>query len=200
MGMPQPIKRYTPREYYALERAAEYRSEYYKGEIFAIAGSSTRHSRITANLIAALHPRLSKHANCIEYESNQRLKIMTTGLRCYPDVSIYCGPLEYDQEDDQSHTAVNPTVLFEVLSPSTEKYDRGVKSLNFRQIASLQAYVLVSQEIAHIEVYARQPNNTWLLSEAMKIDASIEVPGTRITLPLAEVYDRVEFPPLTAIE
>jgi len=106
--------------------------------------------------------------------------------------------MEYDEEDDQRDTVVNPTVLFEVSSPSTENYDRGFKSLNFfRQISSLQGYVLVSQDAPHIEVYTRQSSNTWLLSEEMRLDASVDVPATGVKLPLAEVYDRVEFPPVT---
>jgi Uma2 family endonuclease len=192
MGLPQPVKRYTPFEYYAMERVAEYKSDYYQGEIFAMAGGTTRHSRICSNVIAGLHQFL-RGKPCSEYESNQRLKVMATGLRCYPDVSVYCGPLVYDLEDIEKETATNPTVLFEVLSPSTESYDRGTKARSYRQIPSLQAYVLIAQDRPHVEVFTRQGEQTWLLSEETNLSNSVDFPSIGVALPLAEIYDRVDF-------
>ena len=197
MGLPQPIKRYTPQEYYALERDAEFKSDYYDGEIFAMAGGTTRHSRIVSNILGELHGRLKGGNRCAEFESNQRLKIRATGLRVYPDVSVYRGSLEYDEEDSWSETATNPTVLFEVLSPFTESYDRGFKSENYRHIPSLACYVLVSQDTPHVEVYERQKDASWLLREQTGLDKSVTLPGISVDLPLAEIYDRVEFPPAT---
>jgi len=194
MGVLQPVKRYTPQEYYALERVAEYKSDYYDGEIFAMAGGTTRHSVIVINIGGELRQRL-KGNPCAPYESNQRLKVLETGLRIYPEVSVYCGPLEYDEEDLFKETATNPTIVFEVLSPGTESYDRGFKSANYRRIASLKAYILVSQDAPHVEVYERQSDKLWLLREESKLDAEVELPGLGIALPLSEIYDRVEFPP-----
>lgn len=199
MGLPRPVERHTPQEYYALEAKAEYKSEYYRGQIFAMSGGSKAHSEITVNLVGGLWQRL-RGQPCRPYEGNFRLKVIATGLRCYPDVSVYCGPIEPDPDDPRAETGTNPTVVFEVLSKSTEGYDRGFKASNFRQVASLRAYVLVSQETAHVEVYERKPDDTWLLREASGLDGSIPIPGIEVTLPLAEVYDRVEFPPAVPIE
>ena len=138
--------------------------------------------------------QLLKGNPCAVYESNQRLKVLATGLRVYPDVSIYCGRLEYDEQDPGSETATNPALVFEVLSPSTEAYDRGFKAENYRQIASLRAYVLVSQESPHVEVYERQGDDTWLFREVNRLSAMMRLSSINVALPLAEIYARVEFP------
>lgn len=199
MGLAQPVKRYTPQEYYALELEAEYKSEYYQGEIFAMAGGTFEHSLIASNLGGELRQRLKGHI-CAAFQSDARVAVKVTGLRCYPDVSIYCGPIEFDPEDKSGTTGINPTVLFEVLSKSTEAHDRGFKTLNYRRIPSLRAYVLVSQDTPHIEVYERNADGSWLLREASGLEASVVIPGIDVTLPLAEVYDRVTFPPPVPIE
>jgi Uma2 family endonuclease len=193
MAVPQPIKRFTPQEYYAAERGAAYRSDYFDGEIFAMAGTSTNHSLITVNISAELHQRL-KGTPCAALDSNQRLKVKATGLRSYPDVSVYCGPLEYDPDDSQKETATNPTVLVEILSDSTEGYERGFKSENFRQIESLRAYLLVSQHRPHVELYERQDDGSWRLSEVSGLESSVDVSAIRVRLELSGIYDRVTFP------
>jgi Uma2 family endonuclease len=194
MAVPQPAKRYTPQEYYALEREAEYKSDYYQGEIFNMSGGTARHSLISMNLGREVGNRL-KGKPCRAYESNLRLAILATGLRCYPDVSVYCGPLQFDSEDKFAETATNPTILFEVLSKSTEGYDRGTKAENYRQIPSLKAYVLASQRGPHVEVYERQASGHWLLRDADGMDAVLRLPAIDIDLPLSEIYAGVEFPP-----
>src|SRR5258708_7634138 len=110
MTVPQRIRRYTPEEYYRLEHDAESKSDYYNGEIFAMAGGTERHSLISSNFVREMGNRL-KRSPCRVYESNLRLKVATTGLRCYPDVSIYCQPLEVDAEDPYGQTYTYPTVL-----------------------------------------------------------------------------------------
>jgi Uma2 family endonuclease len=192
MGLAQPIKRYTPQEYYRLERDASYKSDYYDGEIFAMAGGTVAHSMICSNLVREIGNRL-KGKPCAAYESNLRLRIKTSGLRCYPDVSVFCGPLERDEEDANLETVTNPTVLFEVLSPSTEAYDRGLKAENYRKIESLRAYVLVSQTAVHAEVYARQGDGSWSLRETRGMEGMLAIPSIGMDLPLREVYDRVDF-------
>jgi Uma2 family endonuclease len=192
MGLPQPKKRFTPQEYYDLERVAEYKSDFYAGEIFAMAGGTIRHSRICTNLIRETGNRL-KGTPCETFESNLRLKIKLSGLRNYPDMSVYCGPFEYDEEDPSRETVTNPTVLFEVLSPSTEAYDRGFKSENYRRIPSLKAYLLVAQDKPHVEIYQRQSDGSWLLREEDRLDAAIAIPPLGIELPLAEIYASVDF-------
>jgi len=119
-----PIKRrYTPAEYYALEHEAEYKSDYYEGEIFNMSGGMATHSLISVNIVGELRQRL-KGKPCTAYESNLRFKIEDSSLRTYPDASVYCEPLRFDPEDPRNTTATNPKVVFEVLSPSTEAYDR----------------------------------------------------------------------------
>jgi len=193
MGVAQPQKRYTPEEYYALEREAAYKSDYYDGEIFAMAGGTAQHSLICSNLVRELGNRL-KGSPCAVYESNLRLKVQATGLRCYPDVGVYCGSLERDQEDPGGETVTNPTVIFEVLSKSTEGYDRGLKFESYRQIPTLKAYVLVSQVTAHVEVNEPSADGSWILRDVKGIEATLTVPGINIKIPLAEIYDRITFP------
>jgi Uma2 family endonuclease len=128
------------------------------------------------------------------YESNLRLNVKATGLRTYPDAAVYCSPLEYDAEDSDGETVTNPTLIVEVLSKPTEGYDRGVKSLNYRRIESLRAYLLVWQAAPHAEIYERQASGDWLLREAHGVEAVLAIPSLSIELPLAEVYAGVEFP------
>jgi Uma2 family endonuclease len=192
MGVPQPRKRYTPQEYYASERAASYKSDYYDGEIFAMAGGTAQHSRIVTNILGELHARL-KGKPCSPYDSNLRVTIRATGLQTYPDASVFCDRIQFAPEDPANTTALNPTVLFEVLSRTTEAYDRGFKADNYRRIESLKSYVLVSQESAHVEVYERQAEGAWLLREAKGLDSQVTIPSIDVTLKLADVYDRVEF-------
>ena len=192
MGVAQPQKRYTPEEYYALEREAAYKSDYYDGEIFSMAGGTAQHSRIVTNILGELHARL-KGKPCAPYESNLRVAVRATGLRTYPDASVFCEPIEFDPKDPENTTALNPTVLFEVRSQTTEAYDRGFKSNNYRRIESLKAYLLVSQTDAHVEIYERQGGGTWLLSEAKGLDAVVSIVAIGVELPLSDVYDRVEF-------
>ncbi|MDB5320068.1 MAG: hypothetical protein JWN40_1699 [Phycisphaerales bacterium] len=194
MAIPKIVKRYTPEEYYALERPADYKSDYYQGEIFAMAGGTARHSLITSNIAGEVRQRL-KGKPCRAYESNLRMAVLATGLRTYPDVAVYCGPLIFDKADNAGETAVNPTVLFEVLSKSTEAYDRGLKSENYRRVESLRAYVLVSQDAPHAEIYERQAGGSWLLREVNTVEAVLSIPALEIDLPLAEVYDGIPFPP-----
>jgi Uma2 family endonuclease len=193
MAVPQAKKKCTPAEYYALERDAAYKSDYYKGEIYDMSGGTGEHSQITSNIIVATASRL-RGGRCLVRESNQRLKIQATGLRTYPDVSIYCEPVQYDTEDSERQTALNPTVVFEVLSSSTEAYDRGLKAQSYRQVESLKAYVLIAQDRAYVEVYVRQTGG-WSIRDASGLDAIAPLAAIAIELPLSEIYDRVEFPP-----
>jgi Uma2 family endonuclease len=192
MGLAKQVKRFTPQEYYALEREAGYKSDFYAGEIFAMAGGTVQHSLISANLTREVGLQL-KEKPCRVFESNLRVAVKATGLRCYPDVSVFCGPLEYDDEDPEHETLTNPIVLFEVLSKSTEGFDRGLKSESYRRIPSLQAYLLVRQDAPRIEILERQSDGTWVLREAAGLEASMEIRSLQISLPFAEVYARVDF-------
>ena len=125
---------YTPDEYLALERKAEYKSEYFGGEIFAMTGASRKHNLVAGNIFAALHLQLKKRP-CEIYPSDMRVKVSPTGLYTYPDVAVVCGEPMFD--DEQKDTLLNPTVLVEVLSKSTASYDRGEKFEHYRKIKSL---------------------------------------------------------------
>jgi len=198
MAIPKTIKRFTAQEYYALEREASYKSDYYKSEIFAMAGGTAEHSKICVNIGGELRTRL-KGKPCDTFESNLRLKIKATGLRTYPDVSVYCGPLERAEDDPYRETYTNPTVLFEVLSKSTEGYDRGLKSQNYRRIETLRAYALVSQTNPYVEIYERQPDNRWLLREVTGLESVLTISSIGVDLPLSEIYARVVFTDAEAV-
>ena len=185
----QTKQHYTPEEYLALERQAQYKSEYYAGEIFAMAGASRWHNLIVANVVGELRSQL-KGRPCTTYPSDMRLKISPTGLYAYPDVTVVCGEARF--EDTQQDILLNPTLIVEVLSDSTEAYDRGGKFAHYRKLDSLMAYVLITQTKPHIEHYVRQPDNRWLLSEADSIHDTIHLPAIDCHLALAEVYDKVD--------
>jgi len=185
----QTKQHYTPEEYLALERQAQYKSEYYAGEIFAMAGASRWHNLIVANVVGELRSQL-KGRPCTTYPSDMRLKISPTGLYAYPDVTVVCGEAQF--EDTQQDILLNPTLIVEVLSDSTEAYDRGGKFAHYRKLDSLMAYVLITQAKPHIEHYVRQPDNRWLLSEADSVHDTIHLPAIDCHLALAEVYDKVD--------
>lgn len=202
MALPESRKHYTPEEYYALERVADYKSEYYEGEIFAMAGSTTRHARIGSNLLIELGMQLKKK-QCSPFNSDQRVKVEATGLRTYPDVSVFCGPIQYDRDDTQRDTAINPTMLFEVLSESTADFDRSTKAEHYRQIPSLKGYALISQAKAHVEIYQRQADGSWKFTEASGTGNSVILHCIDAELDMSELYAGVEFdemPPLRRIK
>src|SRR5215471_7354934 len=185
----QAQQRYTPEEYLAHERQAECKSEYYAGNIFARAGASRWHNLIVANVIGELRAQLKGHP-CTTYPSDMRVKISPTGLYAYPDVTVVCGDAQV--EDTQQDTLLNPTLIVEVLSESTEAYDRGSKFAHYRKLASLLEYVLITQTKPHLEHYVRQPDNRWLLAEADSVHDTLHLPSINCQLALAEVYDKVD--------
>ncbi len=185
----QTQQRYTPEEYLALERQAQCKSEYYAGEIFPMAGASRWHNLIVTNVIRELSLQL-KGRPCTTYPSDMRVKVSPTGLYTYPDVTVVCG--EAQSEDNQQDTLLNPTLIVEVLSESTEAYERGGKFAHYRKLTWLMEYVLITQTKPHIEHYVRQPDNRWLLSEADSLPDTIQLPSIDCHLALAEVYDKVD--------
>lgn len=179
----------TEAEYLAVERQAEYKSEYYQGEMFAMAGASEKHNLITLNIAAGLHGMV-KNRPCKVYSSDMRIK--TAGLYTYPDVAAVCGKADFD--DAARDTLLNPVLIVEVLSESTEAYDRGKKFGKYRLIPSMREYVLVAQDRPHVEVFTRSDADArWMLSEATGPDALIELASLGCTLPLADIYSKVEF-------
>ncbi len=181
----------TPEEYLERERAAPHKSEYYAGEIFAMAGASLTHNLLVASMIAALGARL-RGMPCATFASDLRIECGPSRLFCYPDVSVICGSLQY--RDAHQDVVTNPALIVEVLSASTEGYDRGAKFAQYRRLASLREYVLVSQDEARMEVFTRGGDGRWALTEAVGPDAICPLASLDIALPLSEVYERVELP------
>jgi Uma2 family endonuclease len=186
-----PRRCLTPEEYLEMERQAETKSEYLHGEVYAMAGASPRHTLIAANAIALLVLGLKGRA-CSVYGSDLRILVPPTGLYTYPDVTVICGKAQF--EDRQKDTLVNPTLIFEILSRSTEGYDRGEKFANYRTLESLSDYVLISLHRPFVEHYARQPDESWLLRSCEGVEAILPIPSIGCELPLADIYDKVEWP------
>jgi len=181
MSVAEPVQSLTEAEYLELERRAESKSEFFCGEMFAMAGGTPVHSQIATNLVRELGNKL-KGRPCVVYNSDLRLKVEVTGLITYPDLSVVCGPLQFAAGTDD--TVVNPTVVVEVLSDSTEAYDRGRKFENYRQMPSLHEYLLVSQKEPRIEQFVRQENGQWLLREAVGLAATLPLPSLEIQIRL----------------
>ena len=190
MALPVKDKRYTAAEYLELERQAEYKSEFVDGEIFAFAGASEAHNLIATNCIAELRGQL-KETPCKLYPSDMRVQLARSTRYTYPDITVVCGEAEFI--DEKRDTLTNPTLVIEILSPSTEGYDRGEKFESYRQLSSLQTYVLVAQGRPFVEVFERQAGERWLLAEHRGLDSSIPLPSVGCELQLAEVYDRIDF-------
>ncbi len=187
----QPKTRLTPEEYLAIERKAEYKSEYFNGEMFAMSGASERHVSIVANLVYLLVGQL-RGRPCKAYASDMRVRVSPTGLYTYPDVVVVCGQAQF--ADEQQDTLLNPTLIVEVLSESTKDYDRGGKFEHYRSLASLSEYVLITQDKHHVEHFVRQSDNRWLLSETNRLEDTIHLSSIDCDLVLAEVYDKLELP------
>ncbi len=188
---------YTPEQYVEMEEKAEFKSEYVSGRISAMAGASPRHNTISANVLREVGNRL-KGGPCQPFGSDQRVTIMQTGLKTYPDVLVVCGELHLHPLDRNS--LINPVVVFEVLSDSTEGHDRGEKWAHYRRLDSLEEYVLVSQKEARVELYVRHADGSWKYTATEGLEASLFLPSLDCTLPLAEVYDRVVFEETPAAE
>jgi len=178
----------SPDEYLALERKSPIRSEYLDGDMVAMSGGSREHNLIVTNIVSELRTQL-KGRPCEVYPSDMRVKVDQTGLYTYPDVTVVCGEPKF--EDANVDTLMNPTVIFEVLSDSTESYDRGTKFGHYRKIGSLIEFLLVSQSGHRIEQYVRQKEGPWLRSEVRGTTDRIELPSISCSLMLSEVYDRV---------
>ncbi len=187
----QPKTHLTPKEYLAIERQAEYKSEYFAGEVFAMVGASRKHNLIAANIIATLGQQL-REKPCELYTSYMRVRVPATSLYTYPDVVVACGEPEF--EDEYVDTLLNPTLIIEVLSASTASYDRIKKFGYYRTIESLSEYLLIAQDEYKIEQYAKQSDGRWLLSDVRSLEGKIELTALQCVLALADVYHKVLLP------
>jgi len=181
----------SPQDYLAIERASETKSEYLDGEMVAMAGASRWHNLIVLNVGAELRAQL-KQRPCEVYSNDQRVQILATGLYTYPDVVVSCAEPRF--EDDEMDTLLNPTVIVEVLSSSTEGYDRGTKFEHYRTLESLAEYLLVSQDKHLVEQFVRQEAGAWRFTAASGLASVVDLPSIGCTLALSEVYDKVTLP------
>jgi Uma2 family endonuclease len=179
----------TPEEYLAIEREADHKSEYLNGEMFAMAGASLYHGLAVSNLVAGLVPRL-RPRGCSVVSNDLRLRVSPTGLYTYPDVMVLCEKPRF--VDDRNDTVVNPILIAEVLSASTEAYDRGEKFAHYRTLESFQEYLLVAQDRVSIEQFVRQPDGRWLLTAVNRMEDVLELPSIGCQLPVSEVYEQVD--------
>ena len=179
---------FTPDEYLALERQSEIRHEFLDGTVYAMSGVSLAHSAICFNLAGAFHPQL-RETNCRGFSPN--MKVRAAGLYAYPDLAVVCGePTFHDKHKD---VLLNPVVIFEVLSRSTQAYDRGEKFERYKSIETLHDYVLVSQDRPRLEHFSRQPDGTWSHAELDGTDAVLTLDSVNCRLALADIYDRIDF-------
>src|ERR1700691_1259644 len=185
-----PVSKLTEEQYLAIERAAELRSEFVDGEMSAMAGGSMRHHRLQQNLAGELHAAL-RGSPCEPFGSDCRIKVSSRAY-LYADVSVACQLVTADELDDN---LTNPVAIFEVLSPSTEKYDRGLKFQQYRTIGSLKDYVLVSQEQFRVEQFTRQPDGAWTFHDYQGPDEELKIDSIGVAIPLRLIYERVGIPP-----
>lgn len=182
--------RLSPQDYLALERQSEWKSEYLEGEMVAMSGASRRHNLIVLNLARELSLALKGRA-CEAYVTDMRVRVADGVLYTYPDAVVVCGEPRF--EDDQLDTLLNPTLIIEVLSPTTEAYDRGATFEHYQTLNSLREYVLVAQDKPRVEHFERQGDGQWLLTPVSGLDGRLLLPAIESDLALAEVYDKVAF-------
>ena len=185
-----PRTNYTVEEYLAFERTSETKHEYFAGEIVAMAGASYEHNLIMGDTFGSLRNQL-RGKSCTVLPSDQRLRVSSQGPLTYPDIMVVCGPPHFT--DERPDTVTNPTVIIEILSPSTERDDRGRKTKHYRTLESLQEYVLIAQDECHVEHYIRAEHGWWRFNEATDRAATIQLSSIDCTLALAEIYERVAF-------
>jgi Uma2 family endonuclease len=187
-----PTRRISPQEYLATERLADFRSEYLRGEVFAMAGASYEHTLVKDNTAGEARGQL-KSGPCRVLTSDMRVKVDATGLYTYPDIAIVCDEPQF--EDEVFDTLLNPRVLVEVLSDSTEKYDRGAKFGHYRQIPSLQEFVLIAQDRPLVERFVRQADGSWLLTVFEGLSQTFAFASVPARIPLTDIYSGVTLPP-----
>jgi Uma2 family endonuclease len=179
----------TPEQYLEIDRKAERKSEYYNGEMFALAGAKRAHNLIVANLVARLN-QLFRSRTCEVYPSDMRVRVTATSLYTFPDVIAVCGGPHF--LDDQEDTLLNPGLIVEVLSPSTEAYDRGRKFDQYKSIESLREYLLVASDWVHADLYTRQADGRWMLTSADTLESALILESVGAQLTLADLYEKVE--------
>lgn len=189
MGLPE-IKHITEKEYLDAERLATVKHEYYKGEVFAMGGASFSHAKISMNCSVDLGNKLDGK-DCQPYGNDVRIHIPKNSLYTYPDLTIICG--EIAETDDHFDTATNPSVIFEILSPSTKNYDKGGKFTLYRNINTLKEYILIDSECISVEKFTKNQDNTWTFEEYTSIENSFPISTVSIEMQLSKIYKGVKF-------
>lgn len=191
MSSPHAFPVFTLEEYLSLERSSEVRHEYLDGFVYAMAGESVEHSTICFNLAVVVGLQL-RDKPCRGFSPNMKVRTDARGLFAYPDLMVVCGEPSF--HDERHDVLTNPTVIFEVLSPSTEAYDRGEKFLRYStEIATLQDYVLVAQDRPRVEHFSRQADGTWLRSEVSGLTGVLHLPAIDCRIALQDIYERIAF-------
>ncbi len=176
----------TPQQYLEIERKAEYKSEYFDGKMVAMARANVYHNRLTMDLAFVLYPQVEK-CGCELYASNMRVRVSATGLYTYLDVLVVCA--EQQLLDSYDDTLLNPCFIIEVMSPATAAYDRGGKSDHYRTLESLRGYLLIEQDRRHAELYTRQQDGRWSLTEAGGDEDILELRSINCRIGMAEIYE-----------
>ena len=181
----------SPEEYLAQERLATYKSEYFEGEVIAMAGASTNHNRISYNVVGFLWNAL-RNTDFVAFHSDMKVRNTVTDSFLYPDVVMF-NETEAEFFDEERDILLNPRAIIEILSPSTAEYDRSNKFEAYKQLESLQEYILVAQDRVHVEIYRSTSSTTWLYSEFFTLATSAPIATLGVAMPLASIYERVKF-------
>ena len=187
----------TPEQYLEIEFQADHKSEYFAGQMYAMAGALPAHVLLVTNLVTELNMQLRRRP-CGVYSTDLKVRVSETGLFTYPDVIVVCGELELLGK--RKDVLLNPTVLVEVLSDSTELYDRTGKFEHYRRLRSLQSYLLVSQKTMRVELYERQANNQWLLTVSEGEEGTLAISSIGCTLANVDIYNKVALEPGNVLE
>jgi Uma2 family endonuclease len=185
-------RRMTFQEYVQHELRSDVKSEYHAGEVLAMSGGTIDHSRIIRNLAGELRSLL-RGKPCEPFESNLRVYVRALERGFYPDAQVICGPAEFLESDATRTTVVNPTVVFEVLSPTTTAYDRGEKLRAYLTLPSLKQYVLIESTLPYVEVFTRRDEG-WLRTHVAGLESTLHLASIGVTLKLSEIYLGVDFP------
>lgn len=187
--LPQKKKKITPEEYLEFEKNSELKNEYFDGEIFAMVGAGKNHNIISVNISGELRHKL-KGTSCMNFVGDMRVKVEKIEKYTYPDIVVACEKIEF--LEDELDSLVNPVVIIEILSNSTESYDRGLKFQHYQLIQSLQEYILVSQYHCQVEKYKRSEKNSWIYTSFNEINHALKIESIKCELPLSEIYHKVD--------
>jgi Uma2 family endonuclease len=184
-------QKYTEEEYLEIDRNTPYKNEFINGEIFAMVGASVSHNLISGNVFASLHNQLNEK-DCLVFQNDMRVLPVRDGDYYYPDIVVVCGDAKF-KEDEDLDTLLNPILIVEVLSKSTQNFDRGDKFENYRKNDSLNEYILISQDKVHIVQIIKQPDKKWLLSEVNNINEIIRFQSINCEIQIKDIYNKVKF-------